>query len=92
MLSLMDPDPSTATQPNSPASGHRARTSPSAAAMNHGAVRADGRMLPTLVGGCRTYEHLAEFDRQRPNRPSLMGSRTALRPVSMSRPTPALPG
>jgi hypothetical protein len=34
--------------------------------MNHGAVRADGTMLPTLVGGCRTYEHLAEFDRQRP--------------------------
>ena len=66
MLSLMDPDPSTATQPNSPASGHRARRSPSAAAMNHGAVRADGTMLPTLVGGCRPYEHLAEFDRQRP--------------------------
>ena len=41
MLSLMDPDPSTATQPNSPASGHRARTSPSAAAMNHGAVSAE---------------------------------------------------
>jgi hypothetical protein len=29
-------------------------------------VRADGTMLPTLVGGCRPYEHLAEFDRQRP--------------------------